>query len=154
MGANKNIRIKSGFTELDHVRDDVRNFIGESLSFIERNRVILSVDEAIAVIILHTSHDNMEVDILLEMKSGPGRIEFLIQYTGKPFNPIAQTSVSINNNDSDDELGIYLYTTIMDAGYNYHAKSGNLLTLTKKLKSGKPVKKQKKVAPKIRKKKK
>lgn len=129
------LQISRNLSELEKVRDHVRNFLQDDFDAIESNRIILSVDEALANILEHGTFQSIPPKIQIEMKQENDVFIFMIDDNGDPFNPLVLPPVDLEehaNSGEEGGLGVFLYTTLMDAEYS-NESGGNRLTLSKKI---------------------
>lgn len=131
--------LKSNIAELDRMRDAADAFIGNALDEIEKNRVILALDEAFVNIVQHGygEGENPPVDLFIQSK--PGGIEFNFQDRAPEFDPTAAPSeIDLKKHAESGEdhgLGIHLYSTIMKTSYSRREGGGNSLSLFKAVRS-------------------
>ncbi|MCE9599398.1 MAG: ATP-binding protein [Spirochaetia bacterium] len=131
--------LKSNISELDRMREAADAFIGNALDEIEKNRVILALDEAFVNIVQHGygEGEHPPVDLYIEGKSGG--IEFNFQDRAPQFDPTATPSdidLRKHGESGDDHgLGIHLYSTIMKTTYSPRDGGGNSLILFKAIRS-------------------
>ena len=128
--------IESDMSELDRVRSEVREFIKDLFDAINLNRVVLSVDEALANIIEHAYPPESTETISLTMERKPDRVVFELRDEGPPFDPtrLGKPDLdSLGRNTADGGLGVFLYTTLMEASYRRDPTEANVLTLVRRL---------------------
>ena len=134
----KQLEIENDLGELSRIRDEILEFIGPTLDALEKNRIVLSVDEAIANVIEHASKVQVNPHLSLEMEKTDQQLKFIIEDECEAFDP---TSVELIDPEShskkgqDRGLGIYLYRILMDASYQKREGKGNRLILKKQLKT-------------------
>ena len=131
---SENLTIRSDTAELDRARDLVANFIGQDLDPQEKNRVILAVDEALANIIEHAYGGNTDRQIEMQMERTAGKFVFTIDDDGDPFDPTVERPLDLGRHAAAGHsrgLGIYLFTTLMEARHEPGPHGGNRLILSK-----------------------
>ncbi|NCN09346.1 MAG: ATP-binding protein [Leptospira sp.] len=133
--------IPNNFDSLQGSRDKIRNFLEDSnFSSLEKNRILLSLDEAITNIIEHGYTDQKAgtITVQLEMnKEGTHFKSSLIDDAVK-FNPLMKAKVNPNDfieESRDGGMGIYNYIHLMKVEYEERPQGGNILKLnyTKKV---------------------
>lgn len=134
----EHLNIKSDLNALDGIRPRVDAFIGTRLDALDKNRVILAVDEALANIIEHAYAGDRTRGIELTMERGDGEIVFTIEDEGAPFDPTAERERELDlerhaQNGRARGLGIYLFTTLMQARHETRPGGGNRLILSRPL---------------------
>lgn len=121
------------------MRDAADSFIGNVLDEIEKNRVILALDEAFVNIVQHGYGEGKNPPVELFIQNKSGGIEFNFQDRAPEFDPTATPSevdLKKHGESGDDHgLGIHLYSTIMKTSYSRREGGGNSLTLFKSIRS-------------------
>ena len=136
------IDIKNDMDELNRVRDEVQAFLGDSFDRLDTNRLVLSVDEALANILEHAYEDHelpaSQERISLTLFRDADAISFILEDDGPVFDPTELPDPDLEaegRNTKDGGLGVHLYTTLMDS-VRHEALGpgrGNRLTLVKHL---------------------
>lgn len=134
----KSLVIRNDFDELARVRDELKAFLGQSIDRLDTNRIVLSVDEALANIVEHAYGDDPSGTIDLSMeRTGDGRIIFILEDRGPVFDPTKLPAPNLEERGRDTGeggLGVFLYMTLMDeARHEEREGGGNRLTLVKTL---------------------
>ena len=133
------LRISCDVSELGRVRDAITDFLGDTFDRIDTNRIILSVDEALANIVEHAygKHPNESDVIDLLMERFADRVQFSLEDRGPVFDPTHLPKPNLEEhakNTNEGGLGVFLYMTLMDgARHETREGGGNRLTLTKKI---------------------
>ncbi|MCX7679680.1 MAG: ATP-binding protein [Spirochaetes bacterium] len=128
--------IKSDRTFLKEVRDKVRSFLSDISDEVERNRIVLAIDEALSNIIIHGyEKNNLFGDITIAMQREKNMVVITLTDTAPPFNPLEYYRTLTNNTDTYKESGrgIKTYLTIMSATYRRNNDGTNQLTLFKEI---------------------
>jgi len=121
------------------MRTAAETFIGNSLDEIERNRVILALDEVFVNIVQHGYTPDTRESIELVMREIEQGLEFTFLDRAPEFDPTA-TPVTIDpvehaESGKNHGLGIHLFSMIMKAKYNKRPGGGNTLILLKSVRS-------------------
>lgn len=130
------IIIHNNLDELNRVRESVKTFAGEYFDPLDLNRVILAVDEALANIMEHAYGDDSNASIELDMYRDGDLIRFTLRDRGPRFDPTGLPRPDLNevgHNERDGGLGVFLFTTLMQAEYNRLPEGVNELILSKKI---------------------
>ena len=124
---------ESRLTELDRFRGLVSDFISADLHEIEKNRVILALDEAFVNIVTHGYGENHIGSIDLTMEKGPEGFIFVLMDRAPLFDPTKAPAPDLEHAESgkDHGLGIHLYSTIMHAVHSPCSEGGNVLKLSR-----------------------
>jgi serine/threonine-protein kinase RsbW len=125
---------KSRLSELDRFRDVIADFVSPSFQEIEKNRIILALDEAFVNIVTHGYADNPDGPIDLTMEKRPDGFQFVLMDRAPLFDPTGISSPNLREHTESGKnhgLGIHLYTTIMKAAHAPRPGGGNILTLFK-----------------------
>lgn len=103
----------------------------EDFSPKERNRILLSLDEAITNIVDH-SQQASTIEITLERHNDS--IKVVIVDDGEPFDPLTYPAPAMEDHlqGKDHGLGIHILLQIMEAQYS-RSDNKNYLVLTKKI---------------------
>lgn len=121
------------------MRDAADAFIGDALDEIEKNRVILALDEAFVNIVQHGYGEGDHPPVDLHIAKVAGGIEFNFQDRAPEFDPTAAPSeIDLTRHAGSGEdhgLGIHLYSTIMKTSYSRRPGGGNSLSLFKAIRS-------------------
>lgn len=132
---NSILQIRSDLDELSHVRAEISSFIGDELKEIEKNRVILSIDEVIANIIIHGYDENhIHGGISIAINDTGNTFVFVIDDYAPLFNPLEKKSVNVeeyHDLGKSGGLGVDVFTRMMEITYEINAEGGNRLTLKK-----------------------
>jgi serine/threonine-protein kinase RsbW len=114
------MEILADISELVAVRAWLTNAVQEvwGLSHVERNNIVVAVDEAVANIIVHGYQENNHerITIVLQVTSGLFHVE--IRDTAAPFNPPDAPSVNLvllAKQHKKGGLGLLLISRIMDS---------------------------------------
>ncbi len=134
----KSLVIRNDFDELARVRDELKAFLGDSFDRLDTNRIVLSVDEALANIVEHAYDDDPAGSIDLSMERvGDERVVFILEDRGPLFDPTQLPAPNLEERSHDTGeggLGVFLYMTLMDeARHEEREGGGNRLILTKAL---------------------
>lgn len=135
---SKLLKVNNSLEELDAIRAEILNFIGTTLDPLERNRVVLSIDEALANVIEHASKDASNQEITLDMQNDGESFVFILEDRCAVFDPTAIISTDPKTHAQkglDRGLGIYLYTMLMDTTHEIREGGGNRLILKKQYKN-------------------
>lgn len=118
----------------------MKEFLGDSFDRIDSNRIILSVDEALANIVEHSYEDAGETEappIDLTMERFADLVRFALEDRGPLFDPTVLPKPNLEEhakNSNEGGLGVFLYMTLMDrAHHEARDGGGNRLILEKKL---------------------
>jgi serine/threonine-protein kinase RsbW len=132
----KKVIFSSRLDELARIRSEIERFIGDDLDKISRNRVILSLDEAVSNIIRHGYKGAESGSIELSMSRSPKFISFTLCDEAPPYNPLDAILPDLEthfDNGREGGLGVDLYRKLMKVSYTKTKKGGNRLTLKKEL---------------------
>lgn len=139
--------ISNDTEELQRVKPLVREYC-ECLGCNRRltQKIVLALEEALANVINYAYPKGELGDIEIDILAVPaiseqmhGDITFVISDSGKPFNPLEQHNVNVEQAVDDRQvggLGIYLYQQLMDTVLYKYADGHNVLTLTKHISKG------------------
>lgn len=130
----RSITIPSKLSALASVRDEIKNFIGDTLEERERGRIILAIDEAVANIIVHGYKNDENNTIDIEMESGPESLTFTISDMANEFDPGTLVPADINDyyeNGLSSGLGVDVYRKILNVRHEKKAGGGNRLIFVK-----------------------
>lgn len=130
-----NLKFKNQLSELAFIRGKIDEFIGKEINSVLKNRIILSVDEAISNVMEHGFPDLKESDISLNVQLTESKIKFVLEDEGIPFNPLTAKPVDIEEHlelGEDGGVGIHIVQKIMQVEYE-RTLSKNRLLLTKNL---------------------
>lgn len=140
----RSLRISCDVSELSRVRDELKEFLGDSFDRIDTNRIILSVDEALANIVEHAYEgpefadspaDELIIDLSMERVAD--FVRFALEDRGPVFDPTALPKPNLEEhakNSNDGGLGVFLYMTLMDSAlHEAREGGGNRLVLEKRL---------------------
>lgn len=141
----RSLRISCDVSELSRVRDALKDFLGDSFDRIDTNRIILSVDEALANIVEHSYEDADDAnapDIDLIMERARGLVLFSLEDRGPLFDPTQLPPPNLEEhgkNSNEGGLGVFLYMTLMDAArHEPRDGGGNRLILEKRIPESTP----------------
>jgi serine/threonine-protein kinase RsbW len=130
-----NFQFPNQLSELANVRRKIDEFIGAEIDSKLKNRIILSIDEAVSNIIEHGFPDSKESMISLSIQLTKEKILFILEDEGISFNPLEAKTVDIDEHleiGEDGGVGIHIVQKIMQVEYErIHSK--NRLTLSKKI---------------------
>ncbi|HNV45972.1 MAG TPA: ATP-binding protein [Spirochaetota bacterium] len=135
----KRVIFTNDLDELSRIRDEIQDFIGDCLEYVERNRVILAMDEAIANIIKYGYPNGGRGTVELVMRRDDVRLEFVLTDDAVPFNPLELPDADLehyHNTGASGGLGVYLYRRLMDVSYEPTPSGGNRLTLSRRINEG------------------
>ena len=130
-----NFQFPNHLSELTNVRQKINEFIGTEIDSLIKNRIILSVDEAVSNIIEHGFPDSKESYISLIVRLDKDKIIFILEDEGIAFNPLDPKPVDMDEHlelGEDGGVGIHIVQKIMHVEYE-RTLSKNRLTLTKNL---------------------
>lgn len=122
-------------SELGNCRRNIEEFIGTGLDSIAKNRIILSIDEAVSNIIEHGFPDSKESLISIFIQLDKQKILFILEDEGIAFNPLEAKPVNIDEHleiGEDGGVGIHIVQKIMNVEYE-RINLKNRLTLSKYL---------------------
>ena len=125
---------ESRLTELDRFRGLVSEFISSELNEIEKNRVILALDEAFVNIIAHGYADSPDGLIELTMEKNAEGLVFVLMDRAPLFDPTKSEGPDLDEHAASGKnhgLGIHLYSTIMKAAHSPRPDGGNILKLSR-----------------------
>lgn len=125
---------KSDLEELDRFRALIGEFISTDLGEIEKNRVILALDEAFVNVITHGYRQAGIEGIELKMDRKDNGFEFTLLDRAPLFDPLKAASPDLEGHAESGKnhgLGIHLYTTIMKTTHSARPGGGNILTMFK-----------------------
>lgn len=125
---------KSALEELDRFRAVIDDFVSTDLGEIEKNRVILALDEAFVNVITHGYAQDQNKPIELKMDRKGDGFEFTLLDRAPLFNPLKAVSPDLAGHAESGKnhgLGIHLYTTIMKTTHSARPGGGNILTMFK-----------------------
>ncbi len=128
------MKFKSDLGELNAFRQSADDFIGDELDELEKNRVILALDEAFVNVVEHGYRGKPDGEIDLSMRRIKGGLEFSILDRAEEFDPTTKGQVDLIEHGAGGAshgLGIHLYTTIMKTRYEARPGGGNCLILLK-----------------------
>ena len=130
---SKNIKfsVQSNLSELLPVRNKIRNFIGNALDDISMNRTILSVDEALANVIIHGYGDTAGL-ICIELNETDESFIITLTDHAPPFNPLSVNSPdyeAYHNSGDSNGLGVDVYRRLMKTSYSRTGDEHNRLEL-------------------------
>lgn len=123
----------SSLAELERFRSVVSEFISSDLNEIEKNRVILALDEAFVNIITHGYAEAQNGSIELAMEKTRDAIVFILMDRAPLFDPTTAVSPDLSEHGASGKshgLGIHLYSTIMKAAHSARPDGGNILKLS------------------------
>lgn len=129
-------RITNSLDELQFVRDEIKKILEFSIfTSIEKNRVVLSVDEALTNVIEHGYPDGRksQIQIQLNLNSEGNTFRSEILDDCIPFNPLHRIDVDPNDfilEGRDGGMGIYNYLHLMKVDYKHRDEGGNHLVLS------------------------
>lgn len=129
------LKVRCDLGELSRVRDATHQFLAGLFDPIDENRIVLSVDEALANVIEHGHRDQPEAIIDLEMERQAERVIFRIADRAPLFDPTATPRPDLSTlakREGEGGLGVFLFTTLMEAKHEARSGGGNVLTLSKK----------------------
>ena len=132
---SKKLELRNDLTELPRAREEIQEFVAGVFSSVELNRLLLAVDEAVANIIEHGYPPGAQETITLEMRKETDRFIFILEDNAEPFDPTRLESPDLEEHaraGRDSGLGVYLYTTILEASHESLGERGNRLTLVKR----------------------
>ena len=136
---NQSLHIHCDIGELSAVRDALKDFLADSFDRIDTNRIILSVDEALANIVEHAyapDAPETQAGIDLSMQRTPALVRFIIEDRGPVFDPTRLPPPNLEEharNTNDGGLGVFLYMTLMDeVRHEDREGGGNRLILGKR----------------------
>lgn len=130
----RTITVQSELGELSRVRNEVEAYIKDAFDSIETNRIVLSVDEALANIIEHAYGQGSDAPIEVEMDLRADRVVFRLLDRAPLFDPTGLPPPDLDKiarSNHAGGLGVFLYTTLMDASHAPREGGGNALTLEK-----------------------
>lgn len=123
---------------------DVRDFISRMIDVshiepMDRNKIVLAVDEAVTNIMEHAYGVNGEGTIEIEVEVTDEQFSVFVRDEGKSFNPDDIQDVNMQDHvklGSKKGLGIFLMRQIMDeVRYRFHEGIRNELLLVKYIKN-------------------
>jgi len=127
--------IPNHFDSLQSSRDEIRKFLENSqFSDLEKNRILLSLDEAITNIIEHGYPDHKNGTIQVHLKMNQDGSHFLSSLIDDAllFNPLKKKPVNPNDfieEFRDGGMGVYNYLHLMKVEYEETPSGGNCLNL-------------------------
>jgi serine/threonine-protein kinase RsbW len=130
----KKIEFTSSLSELTALRHALTDFIGNNFDEVDCNRVILSIDEAVANIIIHGYKGRADGKIEVAMLDYNDRIRVVLLDDAPVFNPLTVSSPDIDEYHAEGKnsgLGVDLYKRLMHASYEKKENGGNCLILEK-----------------------
>lgn len=136
-GAKKTLQIQNDLAELARVRDEIAAFIGDLLSPVELNRVLLAVDEALTNALKYGQLGDARPALTLYARRESARLVFVLEDQGVPFDPASQAPPDLEHYSMKGEsagLGVHLYRTLMETHHEEREGGGNRLTLIRPLK--------------------
>jgi serine/threonine-protein kinase RsbW len=122
-------------SELDNCRNNIEKFIDNAIESKTKNRIILSVDEAVSNIIEHGFPDFSESMISIFIQLSKEKIIIVLEDEGIAFNPLEAKPVDIDEHleiGEDGGVGIHIVQKIMHIEYE-RINFRNRLTLSKNL---------------------
>jgi serine/threonine-protein kinase RsbW len=128
-------QFRNQLSELEACRKKIDEFIGIELDSKTKNRIILSLDEAVSNIIEHGFPDATESLISIFIQLDTEKILFHLEDSGIAFNPLDAKPVDIDEHleiGEDGGVGIHIVQKIMNVEYQ-RIENKNRLTLSKKL---------------------
>ena len=139
------IIINNDVEEISRLKPLIRDYC-ECMGCSRQNtgKIRLAIEEAVVNVINYAYQKGELGTIWIDMQAQPatdelhkGRLTFIITDSGKPFNPLAQQAVDVEQAINDRQtggLGIYLYQHIMDkVTYERTDDGRNVLTLIKEI---------------------
>ncbi len=126
------LRVQSNLDALTPLRSTISAFIGNQLSDIEKNRVILAVDEAVSNIIIHGYKGSPEGEIELIMQETPEQFKFILCDAAEPYNPLTVPDPDLDayhEEGRDGGLGVNIYRRILKVVYEKAEEGGNRLIM-------------------------
>lgn len=132
----KQLQVRCDLSELERVREAAQSFLGGLFDAIDQNRIVLSVDEALANVIEHGNCADDRALIDIEMERQADRVVFRILDRAALFDPTRAPRPdleTIAQREQEGGLGVFLYTTLMDAQHQARPGGGNVLTLSKRV---------------------
>ena len=121
-------------SNLSGIRKAAAEFIADDLSDIDKNRLIVSIDEAAANIILH-GYENSSGEIILTMEKKPGVISLILDDTAPLYNPLLRGPADTETYYREGRtggLGVDAYSRIAEVTWEQNSLGGNRLIFTKK----------------------
>lgn len=128
-------QFRNQLSELETSRKKIDEFIGIELDSKTKNRIILSLDEAVSNIIEHGFPDAIESLISIFIRLDTEKILFILEDSGIAFNPLESKPVDIDEHleiGEDGGVGIHIVQKIMNIQYE-RIENKNRLTLSKNL---------------------
>ena len=125
---------KSELRELDRFRTVIAEFVSRDLGEIDKNRVILALDEAFVNVVTHGYGQGGTESIELKMDRKDNGFEFALMDRAPLFDPLKAASPDLDGHAESGKnhgLGIHLYTTIMNTTHAARPGGGNILTMFK-----------------------
>lgn len=137
MSIEKRLVIANNLDEVSILAEFVENLCEElNLSAETTMNINLALEEAIANIIMYAYPSEEKHDIILDVKSIPGQLVFLLTDNGVSFDPThvpdADISASIDER-AIGGLGIFLIRNIMNEVSYQRLDGENLLTMKKNI---------------------
>ena len=134
--SSASITLKSDLSELGELRKRLRVFLRTLPDEIERNRIVLAVDEAVANIIIHGYGESGTTgEINIEMLRDAGEIVIILSDNAPPFNPLDHTGDDADEHAASMKaggLGIHSYLKLMSARYSRDENGVNRLILSRR----------------------
>jgi len=133
--------IPTHFDHLQETRDNIRKFLEDSqFTDLEKNRILLSLDEAITNIIEHGYPENKIglIQIQLRLNEDGTHFKCTLIDDAIPFNPLLKAKVDPDDfiqESRDGGMGIYNYLHLMKVEYEEVITGGNCLNLSYKKKA-------------------
>lgn len=129
------ITLKSDLSALGYLRKRLRAFLKALPDEIERNRIVLAVDEAVANIIIHGyGKSGTTGEINIEMLRDAGELVFILTDNAPPFNPLEHVGDDASGHAASMKsggLGIHSYLKLMSARYTRDENGLNRLILSR-----------------------
>lgn len=122
-------------SRLSHLRTFLTDVLTDTqLSEINKNQIILAVEEVCANLIIHSHDCNPQDSIMLDVKKDRNKIIFEIKDSGKGFNLLEYQEPQLSDvikSKRKGGLGIILVKKIMDSIEFESANNQNICRLTK-----------------------
>lgn len=128
------VSIPASLSELLNLRESLLDFIGTDLDEIDRSRVILAIDEAVANVIIHGYKNDASQTVDIKMESDSRSLTFTITDKAYKYNPLEYAFPEMevyHENGRCGGLGVDLYSRIMKVNYESNPAGGNRLILVK-----------------------
>ncbi|WCL50500.1 ATP-binding protein [Leptospira sp. GIMC2001] len=130
----KTYTIGNDYSSISNFRQELKSFLADtSFDNIEVNRIVLSVDEALANIVEHGYPENREAIIKISIHKNPNQFTAEIIDDCPRFNPLENPIADPNEfieTGKDGGMGIHNYRKLMNVIYEERKEGGNRLFLS------------------------